>query len=396
MLKGLNILYTTANFPYPLIGGDRIKQYYILKHLAENNNIFLVSFNRGYPVIEEYVKHLSDMGIKVYYTELNLFKSYLNGVIHSPFGNPLEIEFFRNKQFKSIIKEINQNNRIDFVINYFLRTTEYVKNIDCKKYLLAEDCRSYYQGRTYHVSKNLLEKSIRFYEARKLKKYESEITGYFDLTTLVSEEDRDEMQKLNPKANIKILSNGVDADRFKPAEKLVERKDIVFVGKLDVWVNNLMIDRITGSILPKILKTMPEVKLHIVGASPQKKHFRLQNDNIELHSDVPDIVPFLQESCVFLHPHIGGSGIQNKLLEAMACGCPVITTKSGARGINITNGRDGFVFETDEEIAEKTIQLLQNKEMVYEVGKNARDYIMKNHNWDNIFEELDILIEEIM
>lgn len=396
MRKGLNILFTSAHFPFPLIGGDRIKQYYILKHLAKRNNVFVVAFNRKYPVKKEDIEHLSELGIKSYPVDLSISKALLNAGLHSPFGYPLEIEFFRNEHFKNIIRDICKNNRIDLVINYFLRTTEYVKNIECKKYLMAEDCRSFYQGRTYQVSKNLIEKSIRFYEAFKLKKYEREITDFFNLTTLVSEEDRNEMQKLNPLANIKILSNGTDTDKFKPTEIPNRRKDIIFVGKLDVWVNNLMIDRIILKILPRILKVLPETVFHIVGANPQRKHFKIQNRNIILHHDVEDTVPYLQNAAVFIHPHIGGSGIQNKLLEAMACACPVITTTSGARGIDLINGQDGFILENDEDLAGQTIELLTNDNIVHKIGLNAREFILKNHSWEKIYQQLDNLLDDVM
>jgi len=395
-VKGKNILFTSAHFPYPLIGGDRIKQYHILKHLAKDNNVFVVAFNRKYPVKREDIKHLFDLGINSYPVDLSIPKALINAALHSPFGNPLEIEFFRNKLFKEIIKDIIRKNRIDLVINYFLRTTEYVKKIKCKKYLMAEDCRSYYQKRTYRVSNNLMEKIIRFYESIKLRKYESDITRYFDLTTLVSEEDRDEMQRLNPSANINILSNGVDTEKFKPPDIPKKRNELVFVGKLDVWVNNLMIERIITKILPQILKVLPDTVFHIVGANPQKKHFKIHNKNIALHDNVPNIVPYLQDTSVFLHPHIGGSGIQNKLMEAMSCGCPVITTNSGARGINFTDGHDGFIFEDDAEIARQAIELLTNENLVHKIGMNARNFILREHSWEKIYKTLDTLLEELI
>lgn len=394
--NGLNILFTTAHYPYPLIGGDKIKQYHILKHLAKDHNIFVVSFDRWYPIEMEHISEFEKLGIKTYPIKMNNYKAYMSGLIHSPFGHPLEIEFFRDNRFtESVLKIVNEK-RIDLAINYFLRTTEYIRNLNCKKILLAEDCRSHFQARTSRESSNLKQKLIRFYESKKLKKYEADITNSFDITTLVTDEDVFEMKKLNPAADIRKLSNGVDIIKFSPPKDNTTRRDLVFTSKLDMWVNDLMLTRITDIIFPLILKRCPDAKLHIVGASPKKKHRLIQSDNILLHANVPEITPYLQNAAVYLHPHVGGSGIQNKVLEALACGCPVITTYSGARGINFKNGTEGFITDSYQEMADTAVKLLNDVALVNEISRNARNFILKNFQWSRINHELDNIIEELI
>ena len=138
-VSGLNILFTSAHFSYPLIGGDRKKQFHVLKHLAKNNNIFVVAFDRWYPIKDEYINELGTLGIKSFGINLNISKAYLMGALYSPFGNPLEIEFFRDVRFKKTVGDIVRKYIIDLAMNYFLRTTEYLKKLPSKKFLMAED-----------------------------------------------------------------------------------------------------------------------------------------------------------------------------------------------------------------------------------------------------------------
>jgi glycosyltransferase involved in cell wall biosynthesis len=395
-VKGLNILFITAHFPYPLIGGERIKQSYLINHLAKNNKVFLVSLDKGYEIKDEYIQELKKNNIEAYGFRINKFKSYFNAAIYSPFGHPMEIEYFRHKLFNQKIKEIVANNKIDLVLNFFLRTAEYAKNINTKKILIAEDCRSYYQSRTSKVTANLREKAIRYYESVKLKKYESEIVNYFDLTTLVSDIDMEQMKLLNNKADIRILTNGVNTDIFSPPEKQNQRKDLLFLGKLDFLVNTMMVKRIIKEIYPLILKTNPDVKLHIVGANPTKELQKFASSQINFHSNVEKIAPFYQQAAAFIHPHEGGSGIQNKVLEAMSCSCPVITTSSGAGGIGIINRENGFIAGSNDEFAAIACELLNNEKLCNSIGENARKYILENHNWNNINQEFDRMIEEIL
>ncbi|MER3330048.1 MAG: glycosyltransferase, partial [Candidatus Kapaibacterium sp.] len=155
------------------------------------------------------------------------------------------------------------------------------------------------------------------------------------------------MRKLNPNANYHLLSNGVDVEKFIPDEKQ-ERKDLLFTGKLDVWANELMINRLVNEIFPLVKKEFPKIKLVLAGANPSKAISKLETDDVEIHSNVPEIVSYLQKAAVYVHPHYGGTGIQNKLLEAMSTGCPIVTTTTGNQGIYATDGEEIMIAESSE------------------------------------------------
>jgi glycosyltransferase involved in cell wall biosynthesis len=122
----------------------------------------------------------------------------------------------------------------------------------------------------------------------------------------------------------------------------------------------------------------------------------LQKKHIKVTSNVPEMVPFLQNAQLFLHPHNGGSGIQNKLLEAMACGCPVVTTPTGIQGIPARNGLDVLIGRSKDELIEHSVKLLQNPDFAEEISFNARQMIEENHDWPVIFDQCDRIIDEVM
>jgi polysaccharide biosynthesis protein PslH len=395
-INGLNILYTTVHFPFPPIGGDRIKQLKILEHLAKRNKIFLVSLDRGYEITDRYVEEIRNLGIEPFVFKINKYRAYLSAALLAPFGLPMEINFFRHPMFKRKVNEILSDNNIDLIISYYLRTTHYTRQIKAKKILVSDDCRTFYQSRTASESTNLRQRLIRKLEANRLRKYESEISDYYDVTTFVTKEDLAQMSNLNNKAKLRILSNGVDTEKFFPPDNDNHRRDVIFTGKLDAWVNNLMVRRIVENIFPKIKQAVPDTRLHIVGSKPTEEILSYRSESIFIHPDVPDFTPYLQNSAVYMHAHLGGSGIQNKLLEAMACGCPVITNKSGAWGFNIENGVNGFMAENDDEFAAIAIKLLKDPELVKTIGTNARKYIVENHTWDQIYSDLENIISEVI
>jgi glycosyltransferase involved in cell wall biosynthesis len=394
--SGLNILIATPHFPYPLIGGERIKLFNLIKHLSKNNKVFLVSLDRGYEVKEEFIDVIKSMNVETHVFYIHKWISTLSAGLLTLFRHPLEIEYFRHAKFRKKINEIIENNKIDLVLNFFIRTAEHVKNIPVKKILIAEDCRSYYQRRTSNSSNHLRQKLERKYDAFKLSKYEADILNYFDITTVVTQEDFHQFYLLNSKAEIRIISEGVDYNFFSPVVEAKNRKDILFLGKLDVWANIIMVKKIVNEIFPLILKSNPEAKLNIVGSNPTREILDFQSTSINIHKNPENITSYYQQSAVFLHPHLGGSGIQNKVLESMSSACPVVTSPSGANGINIINGINGFIADNNEEFTSYTIELLNNNNLREKIGNNARNYIIREKSWESVFSAWDKMIEEIM
>jgi sugar transferase (PEP-CTERM/EpsH1 system associated) len=394
----LKILFLTPRFPYPLLGGDRLKSYNLLAHLASKHDVHLVSFYQGstkFPPQKD-IDHLKQLGLNLHIIPLNPAIAGLRILFTSFLKFPLEIGYYYQPEFKKVVEQLIKDEKFDIGIAFFMRTAEYIKDKPFHRLLIAEDCRRLYQQRSYQKSTNLIQRIVRWWEHRLLKTYEPEIVNHFDTTTLVTDEDINAMKEYNSSANFRLLTNGVDVEYFKPSDIDLEKKHLLFTGKLDLWANHLMINTIIKDILPKIRKRFPGTKLLLVGANPSKSILTLQNDFIEIHANVPSLVPYLQKAACFIHPHQGGSGIQNKLLEAMSCAVPVVTSPTGIQGIQATHCKDIMIGTSPEEMVEHIIKLMTDRNFADHLGRNARQLIIDTHSWQSIFDDADSLINQII
>lgn len=393
-MKKLNILFLLPRYPFPLIGGDRVKPYHIIKHLAKEHNVTLVTFFQGKKFTESLKNSVLKLGVDLHVIPLNPINSGLNSSLRMLSKKPLEILYYEEKPYHNKVEQLIEDKNFDLGFSFFMRTAEYLKNVEMPKILMAEDCRTVYQHRSYEGSTNIKQKLVRLWEWKKLSKYEPEIVNHFDVTTLVSNDDIRHMKELNPNANYKLLTNGVDIEKFTPPIN-TERKNLLFTGKFDVWANELMVNRIVNEILPIVKQRFPNIKLILAGANPTKSILNLKSEEIEVYSNVPEIVPYLHNAAVYVHPHYGGSGIQNKLLEAMCAGCPVVTTTTGNQGIEATDGKEILISDSSEGIAEKVISLLSDNNYSKEISNNAHNYIVNKHSWEAIYEQCDEIIAEV-
>ena len=396
MPNKLNILFLTPRFPYPIIGGDRVKAYHTISYLAKSHNVTVISFYQGKDLPHEYIQAIEDTGAKLIVIKLSPINAAFSSLVRNNPLNPLEINYYTQPKFrKAVVKELSDS-KYDLAISFFMRTAEYIKDIHgIKKILMAEDCRVLYQQRSYQESKNLLQKAIRLFEYQTLKRYEPNILKYFDITTLVTQNDISAMQSNSPNAKLRLLSNGTDTELFRPPSHDSKRSGILFSGKLDVWANVLMVQKIVNEIMPLVWQKLPEAKLTIAGANPSNEIMQYQSDRISILPNVPSMVPILQSAAVFIHPHSGGTGIQNKLLEAMACGTPVVTTPIGNQGINAQNMHEVLLGNTPQELAEHTISLLNNPDLAKQISSNCRQLIVEKHSWQSVLLNFDKIIDEL-
>jgi glycosyltransferase involved in cell wall biosynthesis len=219
----------------------------------------------------------------------------------------------------------------------------------------------------------------------------------FAKVTFVSKVDEARIRAAAPTLPTAIVSNGVDIQNY-PFHGGEREDKLLFFGDLTVYHNIVMAKRLLKDIYPKIREVSPRTKLAIVGKSPVAELVALAENTpgAELHANVRDITPYLRSAKVFVHPQTVGAGIQNKLLEAMAAGIPVVTTPVGASGIaGLEDNVHALIRTTDQEIIEATLSLLKNDEKSLRLATNARALIETRYTWEHVFETLDDVLHDI-
>jgi glycosyltransferase involved in cell wall biosynthesis len=220
-------------------------------------------------------------------------------------------------------------------------------------------------------------------ERPRIERYERWVATHFDETWLISEHDRSVLAKNCPDANIQVVRNGVDTKSLYPTDKSEISNRLILVGHMGVFHNVDAAIFLARHILPIVCAEIPDTHLQIVGTAPNAKVRALVSiPNVEVTGYVPDLNEALNQSAAFVAPLRFAAGVQNKVLEAMAAGCPVITTPLVNQGIGAQHGRELLIAEGAQETANTIIHLLRDEKLRTELGKSARIFVQKHYNWD--------------
>jgi sugar transferase (PEP-CTERM/EpsH1 system associated) len=238
-------------------------------------------------------------------------------------------------------------------------------------------------------------------EGRRLADYERKVAETFDHSIFVTEAEAKIFRNKNLHIkNITAISNGVDLDYFSPTvsqhpSTINQQPVIVFTGVMNYFANVDGVVWFTKEILPLIRKEIPEIRFYIVGRNPTKEVLSLALDSsVTVTGYVPDTREYLKMAAVVAAPLRIARGIQNKVLEAMAMGIPVVATPQAFEGVEAEPGRDLILGGDVRKIAEGVIGLVKEGSLRKSIGDNARRTIEKNYCWSKNLEKLDNVLME--
>jgi polysaccharide biosynthesis protein PslH len=207
----------------------------------------------------------------------------------------------------------------------------------------------------------------------------------FGHVTVVTEQDRAALLAIDPGLTVSVVPNGVDVEAFRPSSAdRAARHRVVFTGSM-AYVPNVTAARFLAlQVLPRLRRQLPDATLVIVGRDPTPAVTALGGaPGVTVTGEVPDIRPWLTGSQVFAAPMSTGTGIKNKVLEAMACGVPCVVSPLALQGIAATNGQDVLVAEPHAaEFAAALVRVLRDDRLASRLGRRARAHVVDNHSWD--------------
>jgi sugar transferase (PEP-CTERM/EpsH1 system associated) len=257
------------------------------------------------------------------------------------------------------------------------------------------DCISLLFRMASQKSRSFFGRWISRFELGRTKRYERELAGLFDGVTVTSPKDRDALLALLGKdkaqASIHLLPNGVNLDYFRVEDTIPRsQNELVVSGKMSYHANITMVLNLVKTIMPLIWENRPDVRLTIVGKDPSREILALrQQPRIEVTGAVPDIRPFLQRAAVAVVPITYGVGIQNKVLEAMACGTPVVASPQAVSALQVVPWQDILVARDPQAFARSVLELLDNDQKRCLIGSAGRRYVERHHDWDVIAGQLE-------
>ncbi|MES2628712.1 MAG: glycosyltransferase [Bacteroidota bacterium] len=387
----MKLFVLLSRVPYPLEKGDKLRAYHQLKLLHEKHEIFLccLNFGRTEPDAEEKLKEISthqaiinlDFLLLPFFMLLALFSR-----------KPLQVGYFFQWSAMIRIRKLIAAWQPDHIYAQLLRTAEYVKDLHhIPKTIDYQDCFSAGTARREKRS-SWLTRPIWASEKRRLKYYEYICFEYFENKTIISRQDRDAIpHHLNK--DIVIVSNGVDLKGFTPLH-IPRTTDLLFTGNMSYPPNVASVLYLVEKILPEIRKSIPAVTLTICGAEPAKAVRDLASDRVIVTGWVKDISAVYHTTRLFIAPMQMGAGLQNKLLEAMACGVPCITSALAANALLESPDEVLLIGHSPEDYAQKVVNLLSNADEMEALAQKGRKFVMENYTWEQAVKPLEELFEK--
>jgi glycosyltransferase involved in cell wall biosynthesis len=297
---------------------------------------------------------------------------------------PLIFQYYTTDEMTIEIRK-HLNEKYDFIQIDFLTMAYYVFKIKeitkLPVFFTEHDVSSFYFDRCFH-NRHLSEKD-RYIEWVRMRKMMDGIYGLFDAIFTVSENDAEILRGKLPGKNIYPAPTGTDCDyyAFKPAPN---SGDLVFVGHFLHYPNVDSVNYLISEILPLIKKKCPQIKTKVVGSGGKEAFRDMADPDIIVTGTVPDIREYLYNSRIFVAPIRIGIGIRGKILEAMSCGLPVVSTLLGAEGIGARNAEHLLVADRPELFASHVKALIDDEDLRNRLINRGREFVEQKYNWPDI------------
>lgn len=381
------IMFFTSRIPYPLEKGDKLRAYHQIKQLSKKYEVVLCCISSK-PISKKAQEELSKYTSALYVYSTNKISLLSNLFIAWLSGHPFQVGYFFNTGAHYFFNEKIKEEQPDHIFVQLVRMAEYVININnIPKSLDYMDTFSKGMERRY-LKSNGLKKMLFKWEYKRLLKYESKVFHAFENTYIISEQDKNSFA-FPEKDQINISVNGVDQNFFTPNHLTTKKYDIVFTGNMSYPPNVNAAIYIGEKIVPELIKQFPNLKVLIAGATPTTAVKNLASEHIYVSGWLDDIRDAYNEAKVFFAPLQIGTGLQNKLLEAMSMELPCVTSKLANNALGATPNEAILQGETVQEYVAFLSELLTNKPFANKLALQGKDFVNNNYNWESVVQELE-------
>jgi sugar transferase (PEP-CTERM/EpsH1 system associated) len=375
----MRIFVLLSRIPYPLEKGDKLRAFHQIKVLSEKHEIILCALNplpkadkqKAFEQLQPYCRSINFIDLPACGRAVNILRAYFSGF-------PLQSGYFYSRRADRKIKALVAEYQPDHLFAQLSRTARYLMDIPIKKTLDYQDAFSYGLKRRADKAGFLL-KSVFRLEYKRMEAFEKEIFDLFDQKIIISEQDRDLIPHPG-KLTITVIQNGVDMEFFYPLSRK-KSQEIVFTGNMKYPPNVDAAQFLAKEIMPLVWQRKPDARLLLAGASPHHKVRSLASRKIKVSGWMDDIREAYAGSDVFIAPMRMGTGLQNKLLEAMAMKIPCITTPLANAALKAKEKKEILTGNNAKELADALLFLLENRGERQKLTEEAFVFVKRNYRW---------------
>ncbi|HMC14137.1 MAG TPA: TIGR03087 family PEP-CTERM/XrtA system glycosyltransferase [Albitalea sp.] len=390
----MNILYLCHRFPFPPKRGGKIRPFNMIRHLtASGHKVTVCSLVRS---VEEAAE---GDGLAAHCERFEMAQvsnpvQALRMVARLPLSTPSSMGFFYSPVLARKVHELLASQRWDLIFVHCSSVAQYVEDVngipkildfgdmDSQKWLEYANYKPFPLSLGYRL------------EGHKMLAAEKRLARRFDLCTATTRAEWETLDGYATGVATDWFPNGVDADFFSPAETPYDADTISFIGRMDYYPNQECMARFCTTIWPQLKTRRPALKLLIVGADPSPEMRRLGDlPGVTVTGSVPDVRPFIRGSALMVAPLNIARGTQNKILEAMAMGVPVVTSRIAAGGVDAEADAHFLVAQSVPEYCDAILRIVENPAERKRLAVAGRERMLSHHAWPHSMKRLDAIID---
>ncbi|MEZ5532054.1 MAG: TIGR03087 family PEP-CTERM/XrtA system glycosyltransferase [Steroidobacteraceae bacterium] len=391
----MNVLFVCHRVPYPPKRGGKIRPFNIIRHLtAQGHRVTVASLARSVAERDEardLAQHCKEVLVEVIPVRVALPQM----VARLPTPVPSSFGYFWSRRLAQRISAAAAATPFDLVFVHCSSVAPYVERLPAPLKIIdygdmdSQKWREYAQHRAFPLSAGY------WLEAVKLERRERLIAGHFDLCTCTTRAELESLRALGVTKPSDWFPNGVDAQFFAPDGAPYEPDLVAFVGRMDYYPNQQGVIGFCRDVLPQLRAKRPGVRFAIVGADPPA-HIRALGDlpGVTVTGSVPDVRPHVRRAALTVAPLAIARGTQNKILESMAMGVPVVCSPEASGGVDAVAGEHLRVASKPAEWVAAIEEILGSAALRQKLAIAGRERVLSHHSWAASMRRLDGIVEK--
>ena len=392
----MKILYVCHRFPFPPRRGGKIRPFNMIKHLAASHRVTVASLARS----AEEAKEGEGIAPFCAHYEMAQVSNPLQAarmMMRLPTPVPSSLGFFYSPDLARRIRALLARERFDLIFVHCSSVAQYVEGVQGIPKLLDYGDMDSQKWLEYAHYKPFPLSLGYWLEGTKMLREEKRLARRFDLCTATTRAEWATLEGYRTGVASDWFPNGVDSGYFAPAGEAYDADTISFVGRMDYYPNQECMFDFCANVLPRIQARRAHAKLTIVGADPPPAVRKLgQLPGVTVTGSVPDVRPYLRGSALMVAPLNIARGTQNKILEAMAMGVPVVSSGVAAGGVDAVAGEHFLVADDHAQHAAAVLRVLDDRNERGRLSVAGRERMLSHHAWEKSMRRLDGIIENCL
>jgi len=391
----MKVLFVCHRVPFPPKRGGKIRPFNVIRHLTDSGHeVTVASLARSAAELEEsrgLAQHCAQAIVEVIPDRI----AWAQMVARLPAASPSSFGYFRSRKLAGRIEAAAKATRFDLVFAHCSSVAPYVERLAAPLKILdygdmdSQKWREYAGHRAFPLSLGY------WLEAVKLERRERQLADRFDLCTCTTRAELESLRALGVSTRSDWFPNGVDAGFFAPDGEGYDSDLVAFVGRMDYYPNQQGVLAFCHDVLPALQAKRPAVRFAIVGADPPEPIRALGTlPGVTVTGSVPDVRPHVRRAALTIAPLAIARGTQNKILESMAMGVPVVCSPQASGGVDAVVGEHLFVASDTDEWVAAIERLLGDADTRRQLSVAGRNRVLSHHSWAASMQRLDGLIEE--